>query len=105
MSLLGGGIRAAVDMDSILRRAYRTGPAYTSLSTRGQRRPGLIFRPGVNNSRSRSQYPLSMKRHARLFLTWLLAAVAIATSVAEAQIWRGGYGLTAPPRHPTANTF
>ena len=35
----------------------------------------------------------------------LVLAIAIAAAVAEAQIWRGGYGFTAPPRHPNAQTF
>jgi len=34
-----------------------------------------------------------------------LGGVALLASIGEAQIWRGGYGFTAPPRHPTPTTF
>ena len=38
-------------------------------------------------------------------LPCLIAALAVAAGVAHAQIWRGGFGFNAPPRHPTATTF
>jgi uncharacterized protein DUF4159 len=45
----------------------------------------------------------------RTRLTWSLsctvAVVAIAATVAHAQIWRGGFGFYAAPRHPSATTF
>ena len=48
-----------------------------------------------------------MSRRTRL--TWSLsctiAIVAIAATVAHAQIWRGGFGFYAAPKHPTATTF
>ena len=58
--------------------------------------------------RTRDRSMLSaMKGRTRLTrsLLWFGVAIVVAASVAEAQIWRGGYGLTAPPRHPTAQTF
>jgi hypothetical protein len=33
------------------------------------------------------------------------AALAVAAGVAQAQIWRGGYGFFGVPKHPTATTF
>jgi hypothetical protein len=49
----------------------------------------------------------SVSRRTRL--TWslscTLAVVAIAATVAHAQIWRGGFGFYAAPKHPTATTF
>jgi len=45
----------------------------------------------------------------RARFTWCLsgtvAAIAIAATVAHAQIWRGGFGGYAAPKHPTATTF
>ncbi len=36
---------------------------------------------------------------------WAIAALAAASTVVHAQIWRGGFGFNAPPRHPTRATF
>ncbi|HEY7190289.1 MAG TPA: DUF4159 domain-containing protein [Vicinamibacterales bacterium] len=48
-----------------------------------------------------------MSRRTRL--TWSLScsvvAIAIAATVAHAQIWRGGFGGYAAPKHPTDTTF
>jgi len=45
----------------------------------------------------------------RTRLTWSLlctvAALALAAGVAHAQIWRGGFGSYAVPKHPTSTTF
>ena len=35
----------------------------------------------------------------------MIAALAVAAGAADAQIWRGGFGFNAPPRHPTSTTF
>jgi len=47
--------------------------------------------------------------NGRTRLTWSLlcaiAALAVAAGAAHAQIWRGGFGFNAAPRHPTATTF
>jgi hypothetical protein len=47
--------------------------------------------------------------NGRTRLTWSLlsaiAALAVAAGAVHAQIWRGGFGFNAPPKHPTATTF
>jgi hypothetical protein len=55
---------------------------------------------------------MQSRLRCRTFAAFALAGVfALASIVAHAQergnaqIWRGGYGFTAPPRYPTANTF
>ena len=46
-----------------------------------------------------------MLMKGRTRLTWSVLVVALTAGVAHAQIWRGGFGFNAPPRHPTADTF
>jgi hypothetical protein len=45
----------------------------------------------------------------RTRVTWSVLCVVVALTVlagvADAQIWRGGFGFNAPPRHPNADTF
>ncbi|MET0164857.1 MAG: hypothetical protein ABW318_07635, partial [Vicinamibacterales bacterium] len=45
----------------------------------------------------------------RTLLSWSLscvvAALAVTAGVAHAQIWRGGFGFYAAPKHATATTF
>ena len=38
-------------------------------------------------------------------LSCIIAVISIAATVAHAQIWRGGFGFYAAPKHPTATTF
>ena len=46
-----------------------------------------------------------MRRRSRLTLLCALGAIALAASLAHAQIWRGGYGFFGVPKHPTSTTF
>ena len=36
---------------------------------------------------------------------WILAALVLAAGVGHAQVWRGGFGFYAAPKHPAATTF
>src|SRR5881394_265644 len=38
-------------------------------------------------------------------VSWIVLAIAAAAGVAHAQVWRGGFGFYATPKHPTATTF
>jgi hypothetical protein len=40
-----------------------------------------------------------------LTLATVAAALAVVAGVAQAQIWRGGYGFYGVPKHPTSTTF
>jgi len=36
---------------------------------------------------------------------WILALLALAAGAAHAQVWRGGFGFYAAPKHPSLDTF
>ena len=42
---------------------------------------------------------------ARIRVVCVAAVLAVAAGVVHAQIWRGGFGFYAAPKHPTATTF
>jgi Domain of unknown function (DUF4159) len=42
---------------------------------------------------------------ARIRVACVAALLAVAAGVAQAQIWRGGYGFYGVPKHPTSTTF
>jgi len=42
---------------------------------------------------------------AKRRLPWVLTGLGVMAGVAHAQVWRGGFGFYATPKHPTATTF